>query len=120
MSDRIRALEEGLEKLQMQHYAVEHPLLKSDLLLIKTTFELYGLDPTQPENAKVEKNEDEDPFAADVSEDASQRNFFGPTAEPEVCRITHIMVIIINTALSFFCQYVPPPCYFSSETKGIR
>ena len=50
MSDRIRALEEGLEKLQMQHSEVQHPLLKGDLLLIKTTYELYGLEPTQSED----------------------------------------------------------------------
>ncbi|KAH8114646.1 hypothetical protein DFH11DRAFT_1483121, partial [Phellopilus nigrolimitatus] len=53
MSDRIRDLEEALSVTTAEHTlcapgsGFPHPLLKDDLLLIKSQLELYGIDPTQ-------------------------------------------------------------------------
>ncbi|KAH9950592.1 hypothetical protein B0H21DRAFT_866625 [Amylocystis lapponica] len=44
MSERIRQLEEGLQALQAQHSAETHPLLRQELLHIKRSPELFGMD----------------------------------------------------------------------------
>lgn len=44
MSERIRQLEEALETLQAKVSATEHPLLRQELLSIKKSPELFGID----------------------------------------------------------------------------
>ncbi|KXN83107.1 hypothetical protein AN958_01778 [Leucoagaricus sp. SymC.cos] len=48
LSDRVRQLEEALERLQQQCSTEPHPLLAPDLLKIKTSQELYGTAPLPP------------------------------------------------------------------------
>lgn len=50
MSDRIRYLEEALETLQSSCSPQIHPLLREDLLSIKTSVELYGGPQTGSDN----------------------------------------------------------------------
>ncbi|OBZ71228.1 putative transcriptional regulatory protein C1F7.11c [Grifola frondosa] len=45
MSKRIRELEEALHVIQSQHSTDPHPLLRPELLLIKKSPELFGVDP---------------------------------------------------------------------------
>ena len=42
MSDRIRDLEGALEALQIRYEGTPHPLLRQDLLQVKSSLELYG------------------------------------------------------------------------------
>lgn len=44
MSDRIRQLEDTVEGFQSQSSSSSHPLLRKELLSIKSTQELYGTD----------------------------------------------------------------------------
>lgn len=44
MSERIRQLEEALQVVQSQISPEEHPLLRQDLLSIKKSPELFGMD----------------------------------------------------------------------------
>jgi hypothetical protein len=56
MSDRIRYLEEALEALQSSCSSQTHPLLRPDLLLIKTSVELYS-GPQSGGDAAVESQQ---------------------------------------------------------------
>ena len=88
MSERIRSLEEALEELNSKHSAVQHPLLRRELLLIKTSLELYGLDPVQDEGASVAEgsgHEETVPQTTGRTAEATANGFFGITARPEVC-----------------------------------
>ena len=63
MSERIRMLEEGLQSVYSQVSTSEHPLLRQDLLTIKKSPELFGIDqrPTVDHDATPEacqKHED--------------------------------------------------------------
>ena len=44
MSERIRSLEEALQQLQSQHSSESHPLLRQELLAIKRSPELFGVE----------------------------------------------------------------------------
>ncbi len=67
MSERIRILEEALRAVQSQISHDEHPLLRQELLLIKKSPELFGVDHHQPPvSARSPDNQrrDEEPIAA--------------------------------------------------------
>nr|VWP00401.1 Uncharacterized protein [Ganoderma boninense] len=53
MSQRIRALEDALHELQSGH-----PLLREELLDIKKSADLFGVDPTQPQSSGADRRND--------------------------------------------------------------
>lgn len=53
MSLRIRELEEALQDLQSGH-----PLLREDLLLIKKSADLFGVDPNQAQSSGGDRRND--------------------------------------------------------------
>ena len=89
MGDRIRALEDALELLQKKHSSDPHPLLRQDLLLIKLSLELYGLDApaqnTEPD-PREDSNVEIEEYSAkrDSAEAVAREDFFGITASPQV------------------------------------
>ena len=61
MGDRIRELETALEALQMRYEGTPHPLLRQELLQVKSSLELYGdAQVSQPgaENGDKEPGDD--------------------------------------------------------------
>lgn len=44
MSERIRSLEDALQQMQSQHSSEPHPLLRQELLAIKRSPELFGVE----------------------------------------------------------------------------
>lgn len=44
MSERIRSLEDALQHMQLQHSSEPHPLLRQELLAIKRSPELFGVE----------------------------------------------------------------------------
>lgn len=50
MSERIRKLEEALKTDHSQLSATEHPLLRQDLLVIKKSPELFGIEQQQQQH----------------------------------------------------------------------
>ncbi|KZT73770.1 hypothetical protein DAEQUDRAFT_761749 [Daedalea quercina L-15889] len=63
MSDRIRQLEEALGQLQSQHSTEPHPLLRQELLAIKRSPELFGVERNgaqQSSNHDRSRRDDED------------------------------------------------------------
>jgi hypothetical protein len=93
MSDRIRALEDALEQLQSKQSTTPHPLLRRDLLRIKSTFELYGLDaPSQDEDTRREGTKSAaSPAKCDEESTTKGGKYFGITA------LAHVSVCHIST-----------------------
>ncbi|TFY53095.1 hypothetical protein EVJ58_g9643 [Rhodofomes roseus] len=63
MAERIRSLEEALGQLQSQHSTEGHPLLRQELLAIKKSPELFGVernDAQQSNNHDLVRRDDED------------------------------------------------------------
>ena len=84
MGDRIRHLEEALESLQRTSTSEPHALLRPELLLIKSSLELYGVAQTHHTTAppgrgifdsestpRTDSTSDDRPFADDSHEQLS-------------------------------------------------
>lgn len=68
MSERIRRLEEALQADHAQISPTEHPLLRQELLLIKKSPELFGID-QQQQTVHPEGTPDTAPSAEDHAGD---------------------------------------------------
>lgn len=92
MSDRIRQLEDALSLLQSTVSREAHPLLRNDLLQIKSIIELHGAFDGEPGKAKLEKQEEEvdaesqyiDAFGTMAIRDDGATTFYGRSAGSEV------------------------------------
>ncbi|KAI0917333.1 hypothetical protein AcV5_007828 [Taiwanofungus camphoratus] len=71
MSERIRQLEDALQVLHTQHSTEPHPLLRQELLLIKRSPELFGVDrngmPSSTNSDNNRRDEDDRPSLASSS-----------------------------------------------------
>ncbi|KAL6303466.1 hypothetical protein BKA93DRAFT_734813 [Sparassis latifolia] len=83
MSERIRNLEDALQSMHAQYSPEVHPLLRPELLLIKRSPELFGIDrsgmPTTSASDNHTGDEDEQPAAGSSS------------APTEICPYTYPM-----------------------------
>lgn len=75
MSERIRLLEEGLQAVNSQVSQNEHPLLRPDLLTIKKSAELFGIDQqVMTHDSAPEASQKQDDIARPPSTTGSSRD----------------------------------------------
>lgn len=69
MSERIRSLEDALHQLQSQHSSEPHPLLRQELLAIKRSPELFGVERNgaHQSNGQDHRRDDDDHLGASSS-----------------------------------------------------
>ena len=90
MSERIRQLEDGLAILQSSNTRDPHPLLRPDLLTIKSGLELHSAVQQRSGAPLSELNEDEDgeqidAFGTLAVRDDGAATYYGRSAGSEVC-----------------------------------
>ena len=90
MSDRIRHLEDGLAILQSSLTRDPHPLLRPDLMSIKSGLELHVAQNATTGEIQTEQGVDEESQAIDAFgtlaiRDDGAATFYGRSAGSEVC-----------------------------------
>lgn len=89
LNERVRQLEDALEGMQLSCSSDPHPLLRPELLQIKSTLELYGPQPTsRPTVDAPPEYQDESsvgpPTASPLLESVESEELYGPLARSEV------------------------------------
>jgi hypothetical protein len=107
MSDRIRQLEDALAILQSGTTRETHPLLRADLLAIKSGLELHsatnsGFGGQQTEQELDEESQDIDAFGTLAVRDDGAATFYGRSAGSEVCT-----EFCVHRSDILKCQYLP-------------
>lgn len=92
MSDRIRQLEDALAMTQSAPTRETHPLLRSDLLTIKSGLDLHSaVNPVtgapQTEQEVDEESQAIDAFGTLAVRDDGAATFYGRSAGSEVCSL---------------------------------
>lgn len=118
MSDRIRELETGLQEVQLKVSSDKHPLLREELLTIKKSPDLFGL----------EQQGSHHDTAQDVSPKASTSTSVSPRAQStggdEVRRMRDVNIlsdIVLSahsparSSIKHRCSY--PTRYISAEPR---
>ena len=89
MSERIRSLEDALQQLQSQHSSEPHPLLRSELLAIKRSPELFGVERNgahQSNGQDHRRDDDDQPGPSSSTSPGVLHDEVGPFHRPrELC-----------------------------------